>query len=152
MAINKKLLRKIRDHILETPKHMNMILFAGDTTNCDINYAEAKKYTCNSVGCIAGWACFLGPKTIGTVPYWEIEDKAEELLQLAPQADWAVPSMGGKLFYVEGWPLKFKKRLLNDPEGDWGDPENLKFKPGSKRYAKVVADRIDHFIETKGAE
>lgn len=45
----------------------------------------------------------------------------------------------GKLLYTDGWPARFKNRLF-------------KKVPGTKGYARVVHDRILHFIATNGAE
>jgi hypothetical protein len=46
--LNRRLLRKVRDHILDHPKQFFMSTFVGH-----------KQHSCGTHGCIAGWTCLL---------------------------------------------------------------------------------------------
>lgn len=149
-GINKKLLLKVRDHVLEAPDKINMGVWARDGDGQIMSYVyptDDREYKCASVGCIAGWACLLSPKKVVEHNGVFIDTAAADFLNIS----W---EQRPRLFYVGDWPLRFRKRLLHDPNGEWGESasENLKLKPGTKSYARVVAARIDHFIATDGAE
>lgn len=119
--LNVKLLEKIREHILDEPKRMNM--------GCWITQGEDLKPACKTVGCIAGWAVALSiPKTRRTfakdlpVSSVDIERMAEELLRLPHYHT-------DELFLPLHWPERFTHRLN-------------KYAPGSQKYAAVVSARI----------
>lgn len=112
---------KVRDAILAHPRQVDMASFV------------YKKYGCGTVGCIAGWCAILHAE--GPIS----EDRADELND---NADIITREITGitevqcdKLFYDEEWPDVFQRQLSN-------------LDPGTKAYAKVVAARIDHFIQT----
>lgn len=82
--MNVRLLRRIGRYILAEPKRVDMSIFLiHKNTSTDIVYTFPK---CNTVGCIAGWACALNelyPERVS-----EIEARAAELLGLdAEQAN-----------------------------------------------------------------
>ena len=86
--MNVRLLRKIRKHILENPKRLDMgvFLFREKTHPHYYKYPE-----CGTVGCLAGWACVLSKEA--DVPIAQLEDRAKKLLGLTPR-------QAGKLFYT----------------------------------------------------
>lgn len=122
--MNIELLRRIQAHNTEHPEqlHMGQGLFMSE---------------CETIGCIAGHACLLGgdvPQVNATtygVAWSRVEDRAIRLLEIPiGSAD--------RLFLRDEWPEEFRDRLI----AAVGTPE----------YAATVNARIDHFIETGGAE
>jgi hypothetical protein len=130
--MNKKLLMEVRDAILANPKHVNMATWV---TNPDNEYKCP--FDCGTTACIAGWASYLAAPS-----HWpeRVKDEAAEPWKDLI-AEHAAKRLAIKfddceiLFDSRSWPWRFRMRLL-------------KFNPGTKNYAKVVAARIDHFIET----
>lgn len=131
MKINITLLRKVKKHILEEPRRLDMnVVLNGDQSGPDAP-------PCGTIGCIGGWTNFLSGK-----PEDSLSDAA---IRLGLDSD-----EQGRLFEEPaytvsqpteeraGWPEKFMRRYL-------------KAKTPQTR-AKVTAERIDHFIKTKGAE
>lgn len=103
MAINKSLLRKVRNHILEDERRFDMMRFVERRRG-----SEAPP--CGTVGCIAGWAVMLAdgiPKRI-TVTYYEgVGKRAAELLGLSEDES-------SSLFYDPCWPEPFHARYLKE--------------------------------------
>jgi len=149
--MNVKLLREVKRYILAEPLRFNMRDWGKGSAHAP----------CGSVACIAGNACIVGEKGLGfkiptkvrkgqRVIDWQgwynsefigefigPEECASELLGLTTaQAD--------RLFLIEslhgfvGWPERFEKAYLAAKT----PPER----------AKVAAERIEHFIKTKGKE
>lgn len=132
MELNVKLLEQVRDAILANPKHITMpwwIVAKYGTT-------PTTPADCGTVCCVAGWASYLAaPKAwpkraeVNVIDPHNaaIPDHAQKRLRLTDEE-------ASALFDSLGWPYKFQSelRLLN---------------PGTKAYAKVVAARIDWFIE-----
>lgn len=125
--MNVKLLRRIKKHILEEPKRLEMGVFCehgepGEYLISDGIETEFAK--CGTAACIAGWASILSgndqehPETFAT-----------RVLELKF-------GQAARLFYVDKWPKKFATPY-----------ENAKNKT---QQAKVASARIDHFIATKG--
>ena len=60
----------------------------------------------------------------------------------------------GTVGCIAGWTLLLSKAKKWHATGrSWPSEFNIRLRsnsPGTKRYAKVVSDRIDHFIKTKG--
>lgn len=147
--INFKLLREVRDAVLDEPAIINMAVPV-----CNFAVAKdsdsIKKPLCNTVGCIAGWAVaikhdVLGePNTVKALAAklhhghnikaidWDfIENEAIKILGLPMEMD------TDELFQADCWPDEFRE-LLN------------RCKPGSYAYAGIVADRINDFILENG--
>lgn len=131
--MNTKLLLEVQKHILEEPRRLVMSRLAvkkGEVCSApDMPKSFAK---CGTAACIAGWILILS----GNKPFTETEDgngseTAERLLRLPTDS-------ADRLFHVFMWPERFKH-------------EYNSAKTPAKR-ASVAANRIDHFIKTKGAE
>ncbi len=101
---------------------------------------------CGTVGCIWGWGKALTLKLRSD----KLVSKVKR--QIPDAFNWSSPLPRGgaklfdltpdqakRLFFPDKWPERFFSRLQ-----DWD--------AGSKRYAKVVSDRIDFFIKTKGTD
>ena len=119
-----RLLRKVAKHILEEPKRLNMMRFINRKGDGWPIYGEYPE--CGTMGCIAGWAVALSTDEL--VKYNDIQDRAAKLLGLNP-------AQQNVLFFYGKWPIEFQKRLLRT---------EIQTLP----YAKVTADRIEHFIRT----
>lgn len=125
--MNTRLLRRIQRYILEEPKRIDMEFFL---TREIEGYCPTYP-PCGTVGCIACWACIL---TLGGdfSDNFNTDDIAAEKIGLsAVQRD--------NLFFDPRWPQEFQFRLAET-------------KPQTAEYARVVSDRIEHFIKTKGRE
>lgn len=133
--MNIKLLNEVKRAILAHPTQVNM-----DSWFNSFGPRSVKPKGCGTAGCIAGWALYLDakkknkPLTLQDVwAHWnrtrEYESRAAScLLELD---NWE------RLFLIDEWPDAFivKLQKAKTPKG----------------YARVVAQRIDKFIETKGA-
>lgn len=102
---------------------------------CPVNYFGEIPLRCNTAGCIAGWAVSLyrQDKTLRhtrtVLRGRDIERRGMTVLDLTKrQTD--------RLFYVSEWPKFFALALYKAKT-----PE---------KYAKVVGQRIGHFIKNKG--
>lgn len=122
--MNTRLLRKVQKHILEEPKRVWM----GEwkiVGKQNIKYWELSPPACGTVACISGWAAILNGKP-------EDAYSATDILELNRDE-------ASRLFFEVHWPEHFHRAIASAPVQ-------------SPEYAKVVSDRIDHFIKTKGAE
>ncbi len=129
--MNVPLLRKIQAEILKEPRKMNMEIWRMPI-DC---IPEKRRPPCNTVGCIAGWAVALDKK-LTSQQFYKIANIVELGLEALGLKDWFE---GKKLFYPAYWPIKYYNQLQ-------------KFNYGTKKYAEVVARRINHFIKTDGKE
>lgn len=136
--MNKELLLKIKEQVLAHPEHLDMTsgwISLADGTECYAASAVAeligqpeKLAACGATACIAGWAVVLSPEAEED---GYIRNLASKLLGLTyGQSD--------NLFFVSGWPRQFGE-LYHDTRTP-------------QERAQVVAERIDHFIATEGAE
>lgn len=137
--MNVKLLRRVQLAILREPKRYAQEVWKKVELKPDV----LDNYACNTVGCIAGWACAielglvdnieaLNQKTSGFQR--SISDRAQKALNLGYHEQ-------NKLFYAGNWP-SFFKRFLNDIETSIRGPHWLQ--------AMVAAVRIEVFIWSKG--
>lgn len=66
------------------------------------------------------------------------------------------PKQATRLFYAEEWPNTFQpnNHMFDESCGTYGSwVSNPNYTPSrTKKYAKLVAARIDHFIATDGRE
>lgn len=132
--MNTRLLRRIQRHILEEPKRVDMIRFiarrgskkaAAHGATHGLEFPE-----CGTVGCIAGWAAtFTTSRKFRYNSTGVIAAKALKLSCVEAEI----------LFFEDAWPDKFKLPLWN-------------LEAQTPEYARVVSDRIEHFIKTKGRE
>lgn len=128
-SMNVELLQKIKQAILEEPRRIDMTSWALHPLSVENPPA------CNTVACIAGWAVALTNNLRGkALSGFEdgIEYTAEKYLDLPYP-------FSRRLFYMSRWPRTFQERLIY-------------LSPRTPEYARVVADRIDHFIATEGRE
>lgn len=134
--MNTELLLKVKAHILEEPKRICMNTWIVNTAQC-LRVKGLMTPKCGTVGCIYGWGRILAKGAKAWNNRWtppevfSFEDKAT-LFGLDT-------AEGRRLFLDAFWPVQFEERLAVA-------------KPQSSAYARVVADRIDHFIATNGAE
>lgn len=135
--MNVEILRRVQRLFKRSPEVLDMGSWVGEREGC------------GTVGCIAGWVCILDShgKRVrhlkGREP-WEISStartRAEKLLGLSPNdVDGLFHTAAYRLFYRHAWPGEFERRISA-------------LEPGTAEYAKVVCDRIDHFIATEGRE
>lgn len=122
-----ELLRAIKQHILEEPKRINMSHWLLTGYDSMRHLQEFERPACNTVGCIAGWACFLTGNTEASA--CDVPEEGRRLLGLTNQA-------ADKLFYISGWP----------------DDLTLRYCQSSNQSeyhcvrAQVTAEAIDWFI------
>jgi hypothetical protein len=87
--MNIELLERIKNHILEEPKRINMY--------CWVKSVEYDGPLCGTAACIAGWAFLLADK----VSLGYVNEEATSLL-------WLNPDQSVRLFYVDNWPDRFR--------------------------------------------
>lgn len=114
-------LQKVADHIRKEDTNVDM----GDSL-------KSRDY--GTVGCIAGWACFLAGKEQEAVDMeWnDIRDIATTYLDLSEHE-------ATVLFHVTWWPKTYWYGLMSPTDFT-----------GRKLYNALVADRIEYFIATNG--
>lgn len=126
--MNIRLLKQIKAAILKEPKQFVM-------SDWFTKYMDWTIPNCGTAACIGGWAIALANK-VNPEEAKEIflreennEQTPEKLLKLTGEQE-------DKLFYHSNWPERFQ----------------FKSTDGALARAKKAAKRIDHFIETEGAE
>lgn len=136
--MNVELLLKIKAAVLEEPLRLNMNRWVINPA-AQAYYQNGGVPPCNTVACLAGWAVALTKNLRGKALFdfhnelgTNIESEASELLNLSDSSRQA-------LFYVQNWPYEFADRLTHA-------------RGGTPEYARITADRIDHFIATEGRE
>lgn len=104
---------------------------------------------CKTSACLAGWGMALYPKEVTNRSFGHTAGR--KILGLtAKQAD--------RLFYDYNWPAPWydlsAETIFDATLGTYGDyAPNPAFAPiRTKKYAKLVSARIDHFIATDGRE
>lgn len=147
--MNIELLRQVQEKIREEGRVYMESWFVNGSVYYDQDY-------CGTIGCIAGWAaiCHFGEQNAVaglrdiaySKPGFRATDSPEQqggehLLDLTPEE-------AQRLFYLPNWPEEFQRRYqaaARAAAGKWPIEPNC-----SK--ARVVYDRIEHFIKTGGAE
>ena len=126
--MNVKLLRKVKKHILQEPRRffMEKLVEKGKPGQAvSLDGIPRSLPACGTAACIAGWVCIL-EKTV------QVDRRdAEEILGISDDE-------GERLFFVPSWPDRYRSK--------WRTTTDLRAR------AKIGANRIDHFIKTKGAE
>jgi hypothetical protein len=161
------LLKKFQEYILEEPRRFNLSLW-GEIANPKEfeQIAEDRGPTdvtdqrppCGTVGCVAGSICVLTgvikPKTVlKGLSSLEVYSFPNHTPEMAAKALGLPLSLAEKLFYLKSWRVVFNKEEEVYPGWPEKFEEELeKHKPGSQGYAKVTVARIQHFIDTDGAE
>lgn len=157
--MNVKLLKQIAKEVLKRWKQIDMERWFEP---------EDGAGPCGTTACIAGWALTLKNKAVTRgkpliaarmlsrrfgSPHRLFPDSP---LGLTDTAKDKVPILGRRvlglsrgqstrLFYSDDWPEQFRMGFNLNYRG-------REVHPGTKAYARVVHDRIMHFIKTKGAE
>ena len=143
--MNVRRLRAIRDNIRKYPEHFNMKSWFGRPDGGDIPRRPRLRGACGTTACIAGWAVARFTPAIFGVGHWgghDIPETAKELLGISDVE-------GSGLFYYESWPEPFRTQYHTA----WrASPTPSSRRRLMARCAKIAAQRIDHFIATKGAE
>lgn len=169
MPLNVELLEKVKAHVLEEPRRVRMEawgislhmseaekdrarydvledLFVLEN-DADYEDAETRGFAelidfpeCGTVACIAGWGKILSqPDPAAAMRDPDFLRKLSALPAYESEALFGVThQQADRLFFVARWPRKFERRY----EGA----------RSATVRARVVADRIDHFIKTNGAE
>lgn len=139
--INVALLEQIKEQVLAHPEHVNMREWIQDSASieepheflldvpCWLGNPE-QFVRCNTTACIAGWAVILSPSQ-EEIEHLAIETVALKYLGLNHD-------QGRRLFFPVVWPLDFAIKYHGAETAE--------------AAAQAVAARIDHFIQTNGAE
>ena len=139
--MNIPLLREIQDQIISTPEKLDMLSYFDSQTqiHTDLEVARAQIiHDCDTTACISGWALALRPE-VELSPIIYFGGCATDLEATACRALDITEDQGRLLFHLGEWPDQF----ADDYMGCEGSP---------KAQAKVAYDRIEHFIQTGGAE
>lgn len=171
--MNEPLLRQIQRHVLDEPRRVRMeawgislhmaeddkedarqdvlmSLYERDTKRAtgqmpfdaeDKDFAELVPFpTCGTIACVAGWgkiltqpdpeAAMRDPKFLHELSMLSLEDAAQLF-----GVTW---NAAERLCYLSEWPSDFKHHYIAAANED--------------RRARIVADRIEHFLKTNGAE
>ena len=135
MAINVRLLRRVKARILAEPKQFVMdgwvTEYVDDQLFPDDDLPRKQIPNCGTAACIAGWTVALsdGVKPCDIDRNDDISTRARKLIGTETAT---------RLFFTPCWPEKFADR--------WVGAKTFKGR------ARVAADRIEHFIKTKGKE
>lgn len=135
--MNTTLLKKVKAAILKHPDQFEMNRYFAGFLGGKLTSSPGG---CGTAACIGGWAVHLrlGNETLkqsqltaydcGCSP---VRIQAEDALSLSRET-------ASRLFYASYWPVRFRRRY------------DMAKRP--KTRARAAADRIDHFIKTKGEE
>lgn len=140
--MNKKLLRKVKNHILKYPEAFDMSIYA-QGTEFDV------KHPCGTTACIAGWTCVLEKDSMPLKEQFKMlnDIKTQEKYEsLNLDFEWSrnarkllgiTPKQGEELFDTGSWPDEYAY-----PKGE------LFSYLSPRKQAEVAAKRIEHFIKT----
>lgn len=140
MKLNVRLLRKIQRHITAEPRRLHMEDWGGTPEDC-MRFRVGDEPPCGTVACIGGWAHFLTDPSAHTARQMPDAMKGAEAIGVEwgdDLGDEIGDGSADRLFYLDAWPAKFR-RLYGRAKSP-------------RQRAKVTCARIDHFIQTKGAE
>lgn len=128
------LLQRVKQHILEEPRRMDMLRWVENRPEHLKCAAEIGNIAgvppCGTVACIAGWVVQLGSVRPSQVKV--VARRARQLLGLPiPRSIGKIEQFG--LFHLRFWPIELERKVRG-------------FQPGTPEYAQVVAEAIDRFI------
>lgn len=137
--MNVALLKKIAERIVEHPK------FYDQDNWCEPGWVKGTggggRYGCGTTACISGEACIVtgrvrvrGGEMILGEDFDDFETEGQAALSLTKEE-------AQRLFFRENWPLTFNLRYMEARD-----------KLDYAGAACVAAERIAHFIKTKGRE
>lgn len=147
LNINVRLLRKIQKRILADASSFNMMSWV-EWAHGGPTEPPTDDHPCFTEACMAGWAVFLDRGTLKRLKRESLPERARKALGLTvPQASRLFLPFSSSYFYKwpkadAGWPIEFQSKLVRYP---FGRAERV-------ANAELAAERIDHFIATKGAE
>lgn len=144
-TLNKKLLNKVKKHILEEPNRLVMStwMLKGEAGNILSTHAWGEKHMeipkCGTVGCIAGWVCILGNPNFQEALQWDVgvSAQARELLY-GTASDKVFIRKPFEIFYVDQWPGEFRQRYYDAEVG-------VSHAQAQVERAKIVGEVIDEF-------
>lgn len=117
------LLRKVSQHIMEEPKRCDMDYWMLRGITMRQCKDEDHRPACGTVGCIAGWIKVLSGS-----------EETDSAYRVASGLLGLTGHKGDSLFYINSWPAGYRNRIDGEVAG-------------TPKYAQVVADRIEDFIE-----
>lgn len=162
--MNVELLRKVQKAILEEPLRINMDNWAFTPGEQELMDQTPR---CGTVGCIAGWTIAIQFNLFDSDGDDTLADYGG-CYEMAAMSELGLSNVqSNRLFYPHLWPEKFRLALdIRRGEGDH-DPKyphssrlispggslwEIGKRAGTPEYAQIVADRIEHFIQTEGEE
>jgi hypothetical protein len=142
--MNIELLKKVAEAIKRRPEQIEMDTWFELRTGAG---------ECGTTACIAGWAVTIADEGVKRKPLlaamklfpdFQRDGKIsgrynENMIAAGAVALGISDSEAVRLFLRTEWPQPFREQLANESSG-------------SKAYAQVVYDRIQHFITTDGRE
>lgn len=148
VSMNVKLLREIQDGVRLYPNQVGMEFWFFDAENLakenqdlveeNNNTCEEILNNCGTTACIAGWALYLRRVPLERFELKEDDDEGDvDFEQTGRRVLGLTQAQADRLFFLKNWPSKFIARYKDGAESLRGE---------------AVADRIEHFIRTYGAE
>ena len=131
--MNIELLNKVKAHILEEPRRLEMVDWIVDAEEIPV---EDNRPPCGTAGCIAGWAAMLDGGFNRSIHF--PRRYATDALGIDPYGQ------AERLFYLSQWPAQFKF--------DKDRPDVSFYKLDKETQARLTAARIDYFIATNGTD
>ena len=136
-TINVELLLKVRDHILEEPRRLNMDVWL---KKWGTNYPTEELPLCRTQGCIGGWALKLAHRRMPS-DIWKIFAAAQRVLGLSFE-------QAQRLFHQIYWPAQYAKPFRYSPRA--GETWYGYVLKKAQYEARLAARRIDAFIQSEG--
>ena len=124
--MNIELLQRVRDHILEDPRRLNMHEWIINVSKKHANTWNHRYPPCGTIACIAGWTILLAYPEKKQEYISNPEQVAANILQIDDR-------QARELFYIGQWPVDYQKRYLGECT--------------LKEMAQAAAGRIDLFID-----
>ena len=122
--MNVAVLEKVRDHILEDPRRLNMRDWIWHYTDNQVRLNSDILPPCGTVGCIAGWILELYGH--------ELEKETGDIVKDAAKLLGVDLSEACCLFHLEYWPKDYQ----------------IRYRAGNqKERAQVTAERINRLIK-----
>lgn len=150
--MNIELLQRVRQHILDEPRRLNMGTWVSTVGKTVPAFAgvygrdEADLPPCGTVACVAGWAVLLSRFNGKPEEYAAFIRERPSLFpdgltsSIGQEELGLSPSQMETLFYVGRWPERF--RVAHEQAEENGDYQAM---------AQITADRIDYLIEEPDA-
>lgn len=132
----KEYLLEVKRLILEEPKRINMQISRTLDENAAKHWGKSGVPNCGMVCCIGGWLTVIHPEWRGGTTEWAY-GKIQYWTDVYVFTQRALQTLNiTRLVHVPYWPMHFQLALKG-------------LTPGSPAYARVVAERIDSFIEER---